>query len=141
MHAMEIVGSLRDEIVTAILKDDDRILLCHRSARKRWYPSVWDLPGGHVEPGETPAQALVRELREELNVRIDEPASEPRAVIDTAHAHMLIWAIEAWDGTVSNAAPDEHDDITWVDRTGISALEFAHGSYRALFDDVLTSLR
>ncbi|WP_433427484.1 NUDIX hydrolase [Nonomuraea sp. CA-141351] len=36
-------------IVTAVLRDGDRVLLCHRSAGRRWYPDVWDLPGGHVE--------------------------------------------------------------------------------------------
>ncbi|GAA2693767.1 hypothetical protein GCM10010412_085480 [Nonomuraea recticatena] len=43
-------------IVTAVLRDGDRVLLCHRSAGRRWYPDVWDLPGGHVEEGEDPNQ-------------------------------------------------------------------------------------
>src|SRR5215467_12963763 len=51
-------------IVTAFLRDADRVLLCHRSAQRRWYPDVWDLPGGHVEPEELLAAALARELRE-----------------------------------------------------------------------------
>ncbi|WP_428833210.1 NUDIX hydrolase [Micromonospora coerulea] len=50
-------------IVTAVLRDGDRVLLCHRSAGRRWYPDVWDLPGGHVEEGEDPKESLVRELR------------------------------------------------------------------------------
>ncbi|GID92165.1 NUDIX hydrolase [Amorphoplanes digitatis] len=55
-------------IVTALLRDGNRVLLCHRSPQRRWYPDVWDLPGGHVEPGEPPGAALARELREELVV-------------------------------------------------------------------------
>jgi oligopeptide/dipeptide ABC transporter ATP-binding protein len=45
-------------IVTAVLRDGDRVLLCHRSAGRRWYPDVWDLPGGHVEEGQDPTGAL-----------------------------------------------------------------------------------
>ncbi|WP_084685963.1 NUDIX domain-containing protein [Nonomuraea coxensis] len=54
--------------VTAVLRDGDRVLLCHRNAGRRWYPDVWDLPGGHVEEGEDPKESLVRELREELGI-------------------------------------------------------------------------
>ncbi len=40
----------------------------HRSPERRWFPDVWDLPGGHVEPGEDERTALRRELREEVGV-------------------------------------------------------------------------
>ncbi|WP_425465358.1 NUDIX domain-containing protein [Nonomuraea mesophila] len=55
--------------MTAVLRDGDRVLLCHRSAGRRWHPDVSDLPGGHVEEGEHPKESLVRELREELESR------------------------------------------------------------------------
>jgi mutator protein MutT len=129
----------RPEIVTAILlSGDGRVLLCHRSALRQRFPNVWALPGGHIEPGETATQALVRELREELNIGIDEPSSAPRAVIEAAEFRMQIWLINVWDGAVSNAAPDEHDEVTWADLTAISDLELAHGGHRALLADVLS---
>lgn len=64
----------RDQVVAALVVCDGRALLCHRSPERRWYPDVWDLAGGHVEAGESPARALVRELREELGVSIAEPS-------------------------------------------------------------------
>ena len=131
----------RPEIVTAIVKHGGRVLLCHRSAQRRWFPNVWDLPGGHVELGETATQALVRELREEVSICIAEPASAPRAVIDTAGFRMQIWLIDAWDGEVSNAAPDEHDELTWADLSAIYDLKLAHSHYRALLTDVLDASR
>jgi mutator protein MutT len=129
---------LRPEIVAALLKDGDRVLLCHRSPRRRWYPDVWDLPGGHVEPGETPSRALVRELREELGIGIVEPSPPPAAVISTEEFRMRVWLVESWTGAVTNAAPDEHDDLAWVDLDGVARLPLAHGDYPGLLADVLT---
>jgi len=44
------------------------VLLGRRAANREFYPDVWDVLGGHLEPGETSEQALVRELREEISV-------------------------------------------------------------------------
>ena len=44
------------------------LLLARRRGEKSWYPSCWDFPGGHLEPGEHAADALVRELWEEVGV-------------------------------------------------------------------------
>ena len=57
-------------VATAVLVNSDRVLLCHRHPNRSWYPNVWDVPGGHIEDAETPAEAVVRELREELGVTI-----------------------------------------------------------------------
>ena len=55
------------QVVAAIFERDGRILICRRTARQS-HPLKWEFPGGKVEPGETPHQALVRELEEELAV-------------------------------------------------------------------------
>jgi 8-oxo-dGTP diphosphatase len=68
-------------VACAALVRGGRVLLGHRSPGRRWYPDVWDLPGGHVDDGETPACALAREVREELGVHIDVPAGAPDAVL------------------------------------------------------------
>ena len=57
------------DVVAAVIIQDGRILLTQRSP-KGSYPWRWESPGGKVEAGETLALALVRELREELGVKI-----------------------------------------------------------------------
>ncbi len=54
-------------VVAAVAARRGRVLVCQRSTGQR-HPGKWEFPGGKVERGETPAQALRRELREELSV-------------------------------------------------------------------------
>jgi 8-oxo-dGTP diphosphatase len=57
--------------VKAVLRDGEgRVLLLKRPDGARNYPGVWDLPGGKVDTGETPDQALVREVREETGLEV-----------------------------------------------------------------------
>ena len=119
-------------VVCAALVRDGRVLLGHRSPSRRWYPAVWDLPGGHVNDGETPAAALVREVREELGVRIEASSGPPDAVLTADGLHLSAWVIRTWDGEVVNAAPEEHDELRWVDAAGLDALPLAHPGYRDL---------
>jgi 8-oxo-dGTP diphosphatase len=55
------------EVVAAVVIHDRRVLLCQRHDGAH-LPLMWEFPGGKIDPGETPEQALERELREELRV-------------------------------------------------------------------------
>jgi 8-oxo-dGTP diphosphatase len=124
-------------IVTAVLRDGDRVLLCHRRAGRRWYPDVWDLPGGHVDEGEDPKESLVRELREELGITASEPSRPPMHEIRTATFDMQIWLVDRWTGTPVNAAPDEHDAVAWFETSDLDSLPLAHESYLSMLTAVL----
>jgi len=54
-------------VVAALIQREERVLICQRR-RSDAFPLKWEFPGGKVNAGESPQQALVRELREELNV-------------------------------------------------------------------------
>ena len=119
-------------IVAGILIHDGRALLCHRSASRDWFPDVWDLPGGHVEAGETAGAALVRELREELGIMIAEPR---RACVDrltTDDFDMKMWLVTEWSGSPTNASSDEHDEVRWFSASEAIDLDLAHPSYGTL---------
>lgn len=53
-------------VANAILKNGDNILILKRSAKSKYAPGFWQLPGGRLEFGETPMQALIREVKEEM---------------------------------------------------------------------------
>ena len=131
----------RARIVTALLRDGNRILLCHRSPGRRLYPDVWDLPGGHVEPGELPGVALARELREELGIDVAAPSGPPVHRVRGETFDMQIWLIEAWMGSPVNAAPEEHDAIAWFTEDALGELRLAHHSYLGMFGKVLADHR
>lgn len=117
----------------AILRKDDRVLMCHRSPRRAWIPGVWDFPGGHIEPTESPAQTLVRELSEELGVDIEPPDREPDAVLefDAESVRLRVWILD-YAGSVENRCPDEHDELMWVTGQEAEKLELADSSYIGL---------
>lgn len=56
-------------VTAAVIFDGERVLLTRRPDNKR-HPGLWEFPGGKVDPGESPEEALCREIREELNADI-----------------------------------------------------------------------
>ncbi len=55
------------QVVAAIIERDGRVLICQRT-REQAHPLQWEFPGGKVEAGESPDDALARELEEELGI-------------------------------------------------------------------------
>jgi 8-oxo-dGTP diphosphatase len=128
------------EIVAALLVRDRRVLLCHRSAGRRWYPDVWDFTGGPVTGGESPIKALARELEEELGILIQQPGPELVRVVEPGFV-LRIWLVEKWGGDPVNASPAEHDDLGWFDVSEVADLPLAHSGYLPLIRDTLARLR
>jgi 8-oxo-dGTP diphosphatase len=105
------------EVVTAALVREGRVLLVHRSPNRRAYPGVWDLPGGHIETGESELAALTREMHEELGVQIATGSAihlcRFSAGREGQSVRLSAWFVGEWQGTPTNVAPDEHDEIRW----------------------------
>lgn len=124
-------------VAAGLLIRQGQVLLGHRSAERRWYPDVWDLVGGHVDVGETPTAALVRELHEELGIVVVEPSEPEWARVTTAEFELRVWLIVEWTGDIVNASPDEHDELSWFSAAELSGLHLAHESYPGLLSDAL----
>ncbi len=100
---------------TALIVRDGRVLLGRRTSQVR-FAGTWDAFGGHLEAGETPAHALVRELFEELGIRVTaarflheyedrDPTSK-----ETFHHHLYL--VTGWQGE-PHIANEEHSEIRW----------------------------
>ena len=118
-------------VVAAALVHAGEVLLCHRSPTRAWYPDVWDLPGGHVEDGESPQGALRRELSEELGVDIGIVTGPPAMSLEdgAAELRLSVWAVTGWRGDVRNREPAEHDRIGWFTAGRLDALALADDRY------------
>ena len=53
-----------------LIDDQDKVLLQHRGDNTSWYPDHWGIFGGQIEKGETPKQAAIREIKEEVGIEI-----------------------------------------------------------------------
>lgn len=127
----------RTHIAVAGLVRDGRILLAHRHPRRRWYPDCWDLVGGHVEPGETPVDAVVRECREEIGVNIVDPQPFSMTFTDPALV-MHAFVVTRWTGKPVNAEPDEHDALGWFTAAELEELDLADS---AMLPGLLRAIR
>lgn len=132
-------------LVAAILIRGDKILLGQRSPTRAFYPDVWDVFGGHIEPEEQPEQTLIRELQEELDItprqwRELETISETISERDGMLSHDLVarfYFVTEWAGTPINRQMEEHSVIQWFSYEEAITLELAHPAYPRLFAECL----
>jgi 8-oxo-dGTP diphosphatase len=102
------------DVAAAIVQDRaGRILLAERK-QGQLSAGFWELPGGKIEPGETPEQAAGRELAEEVGLRVGSlrPLASYAHSFPTRRINLRFFRAETWDGTASGR---EGQRIAWVD--------------------------
>lgn len=101
-------------VAAALFDADDRVLIAQRPQGKT-LAGLWEFPGGKVEPGERPETALIRELREELGVTVEEPCLAPLTFASHAypefHLLMPLYVCRRWTGF---ATAKEGQALKWV---------------------------
>ena len=131
-------------VVGAVIADSlaqPRRVLAARRAQSHPLRGRWEFPGGKVEPGETPEEALIREVQEELDVTImlgDElmPTGEAWQLISTQLPIRLFWA-EIFVGAPTPW--QSHDEVRWLDAADLMTVNWLDAD-RAALPDVLAEL-
>lgn len=100
------------QVVAALIWQGEQFLICQRPAHKA-RALLWEFPGGKVEPGETPAQALERECREELDVLLEVGG----LYMQVTHNYPdLTVALSLYHARILEGQPRllEHADLRWI---------------------------
>lgn len=110
-------------VVGAVFHDGERILACRKKPGKP-LEGHWEFPGGKIEPGETPEQALEREIREELNLiaEVGQKVTTTTYEYDFATIELTTFYCTLVDGDLRLT---DHDDTKWVTSTEAAHLTWA----------------
>jgi 8-oxo-dGTP diphosphatase len=126
------------QVVAAALVRDGRVL-----AQQRAYPPEaagrWELPGGRVEPGESAADALIRECREELAVDVV-PGEQVGPDVPLPGGYTLRVHVARLAQPAAIPSPVEHAALRWVSRTELAELDWLDAD-RAVLPDLQTLLK
>ena len=98
----------------ALVDADGRVLIAQRPEGKTM-AGLWEFPGGKVSAGETPEEALIRELAEELGIDVTENCLAPFTFAshgyDDFHLLMPLYVCRVWNGSIR---PLEGQSLKWV---------------------------
>jgi 8-oxo-dGTP diphosphatase len=98
----------------ALIDADGRVLIAQRPAGKPM-AGLWEFPGGKVDPDERPEVALIRELKEELGIVVNEACLAPLTFAshsyDDFHLLMPLYVCRRWEGIVS---AQEGQQLVWA---------------------------
>lgn len=101
-------------VAVALVDEDGRVMIARRPNGKSM-AGLWEFPGGKVEAGETPEDALIRELKEELAIDVKKPCLAPLVFAsheyEEFHLLMPLYICRKWQGDVR---PQEEQTVKWV---------------------------
>ena len=109
-------------VAAALIIRDSRFLICRRPDHKA-RGGLWEFPGGKLEPGESAAEALTRECREELDVAVTPGPVYMRLTHEYPDLTMelILLQVEEFAGELTLM---EHSDLRWIEPTEIGGFDF-----------------
>ena len=112
-------------VVAAIIKKDNQFLVVQRN-RKKHLGLKWEFPGGKVQESETFEEALLREIKEELNITINihEKIAEEKYKDDKIDIVLYYYLCSLKNGMMKL---NEHENFAWVEKKNFNKYDFAEG--------------
>lgn len=126
-------------VAVALVDADGRVLLAQRPEGKAM-AGLWEFPGGKIHAGESPEAALIRELKEEIDIDVTEACLAPFTFAshryESFHLLMPLYVCRRWKGTLR---PREGQTLAWVrpERLGEYAMPPADKPLVAMLQDLL----
>lgn len=118
----------RVEVAAGVITGEDGKFLLGQRAPDTFYAGYWEFPGGKVEPGESAAAALIRELDEELGIRVRKirPWLTREHRYEHAHVRLHFFDVAEWDGQIVDHV---HSALSWepVDTPSVAPMLPANG--------------
>ena len=110
-------------VVAAVIKDEaGKILITQRNLQKS-QGGLWEFPGGKIEPNETKENAIVREIKEELDIQVESYLSEKVFNYPEKDINLIALECKKINGDIKLL---EHEDYRWVANSELLNFEFAH---------------
>ena len=122
-HSQRGASPSLKQVVAALIFKDDQILVCQRT-RHQTMPLKWEFPGGKIEEGEQPRDALRRELNEELGIdaTIGEEVARIRHEYKSGSAvELRFYAVREYKGEIENRI---FKDMRWAQRFELPSFDF-----------------
>jgi 8-oxo-dGTP diphosphatase len=121
------------QVVAAVIIKDDKILVCQRT-RHQTMPLKWEFPGGKIETGEQPRDALRRELDEELGIdaTIGDEVMRIRHEYRTGNSvELRFYVVREYARTIENRI---FRDVRWAMRSELLAFDFLEADLKLVKD-------
>tara|TARA_B110000114_G_C14716878_1_gene247616 strand:+ start:79 stop:474 length:396 start_codon:yes stop_codon:yes gene_type:complete len=129
------------EVVGAVLVKDNKVILTKRSSKCKSYPNKFEFPGGKVEKDEGLKEALVRELKEELNIDV-----EIKNIVDFEKNNLKInnlsltlFIVNQWNGNII-LDPDIHSTMIDIDFKDLNLVDDLIETDKLLVPDLIKSI-
>ena len=112
-------------VVAAVIRKNNKYLIVQRN-RKKYLGLKWEFPGGKVEENETFEEALLREIKEELNIKISlqDKIAEEKYKDEKIDIVLHYFLCTQESGTIKL---NEHEDLAWVEKKDFDKYDFAEG--------------
>lgn len=119
------------EVVAAIIMNSKGKYYCCQRPEGKNLAGYWEFPGGKIEPGEGPKEAVIREIREELacTVKVDEGIGKTCYEYDFGLIELDFYICRIIEGYPKNL---EHNDAKWVNKEDLINLEWAPADIAAV---------